>query len=62
MIKISNIFISLFTFIIANVLLFFFFQFCSTVRCAIAKSLGEIGNGKQEVIDSLIHSLKNDEN
>jgi hypothetical protein len=27
-----------------------------------ARSLGKIGNGKQEVIDSLIYSLKNDEN
>jgi hypothetical protein len=25
-----------------------------------AKSLGEIGNGKQKIIDSLIYSLKND--
>ncbi len=39
---------------------YFFFQFCSDVRKYSAESLGEIGNGKQEAIDSLIYSLKND--
>ncbi len=57
----SNIFISLFTFnFFLLIITFVFFQFCRNVRVKAAKSLGEIGNGKQKIIDSLIYSLKND--